>query len=151
DRLPVYYTLLSHRYNGVTQQQYVVSNPDFFPSLPSPTLLAGLSSQQVLQTISSDTRAPYVLQTALTGERELTKNTTLSVTYANTHGDRLLHTEDVNAPVAGTYAPIAPNSAQYPLGHRGAVLQMESTGRYNQNQLLTNVNSRINANISLVA
>jgi hypothetical protein len=37
----------------------------------------------------------------------------------------------------------------YPLGDPGPVFQMESAGRYNQRQLITNVNARINKDVSL--
>jgi hypothetical protein len=40
-------------------------------------------------------------------------------------------------------------SGLFPLGHPGPVFLMESSAIYNQNQLITNVNSRVNGNVSL--
>jgi hypothetical protein len=58
DRVGLGNTLAAQRLNGIVQQQYVVTNPDFFPNIPSPTTLAGFQSSQVIQEISSQLRAP---------------------------------------------------------------------------------------------
>jgi hypothetical protein len=62
-------------------------------------------------------------------ERQVVRNTTVSVTYTNSHGLHMLRSEEFNAP--------------------GPIYLMESSGLYNQNQLITNVNSRMNNNVSL--
>jgi hypothetical protein len=149
DRFPLSNTLAAERYNGVVQQQYVVTDPDFYPNLPSPAALAGFQSMQAVQEISSRLRAPYILQSAMTVERQLPRNTTLAVTYTNSHGLHILRSEDINAPLPGTYNPTVPNSGIYPLGHPGAVDLMESSGLYNQNQLISNVNAKLNSGLSL--
>jgi hypothetical protein len=41
------------------------------------------------------------------------------------------------------------NSGIFPLGHPGAVNLMESSGLYNQNQLISNVSTKLNAGLSL--
>ena len=149
DRFPLTDTLAAARYNGVVQQQYVVTDPDFYPNLPPLASLAGFQSTQVIQEISSRLRAPYILQSAVTLERQLPRNTTVAVTYTNSHGLHELLSEDINAPLPGTYDPAAENSGVFPLGHPGAVDLMESSGLYNQNQLISNVNARLNSGLSL--
>jgi hypothetical protein len=141
DRFPLGSTLTAERFNGVVQQQYVVTNPDFFPAIPSLASLAGFRSEQVIQEVSSRLRAPYILQSAVTLERQLPANATLAVTYTNSHGLHLLRSEDINAPL--------PGSGAFPLGHTGPVFLMESAGLYNQNQLIANVNAKLNAGLSL--
>jgi hypothetical protein len=74
------------RSNGVVQQQEVISNPDFFPNIPSSLPPNAIQSSQVVQEVSSRFRAPYILQSAVTLERQLPANTTLAVTYTNSHG-----------------------------------------------------------------
>ena len=61
----------------------------------------------------------------------------------------VLRSNDVNAPLPGTYNPSVPGSGTLPLGHPGPVFVMESSGIYNQNQLIANVNSRIKQGVSL--
>lgn len=122
----------AERYNGIVQQEYIVDNPTFFPTIPTiAQLLAmpGIQSTQTVQEISSRLRAPYIMQSALTVERQVASNTTVSVTYTNSHGLHMLRSGEFNAP--------------------GPVYLMESSGLYNQNQLITNVNARLNNNVSL--
>jgi hypothetical protein len=149
DRFSLANTINAERYDGVTVQQYVVTNPDFFPLVPPASSLTGSKAASPIQEISSTLRAPYVMQSALSVERQLPRNTTIAVTYANTHGLHVLRSQDVNAPLLGTYNPLVPGSGVYPLGNPGPVFLMESSGLYNQNQLITNVNSRVNKKISL--
>ncbi len=149
DRFGLGNTLAAERYNGVVQRQFVAANPDFFPNPPAAAKLAGFQTTETLQEISSRVRAPYLMQTALTLERQLPKNTTLAVTYTNSHGVHLFRSEDINAPLPGTYQPNVPGSGLYPLARAGPVFLMESSGTYNQNQLISNVNTRLNAGFSL--
>ena len=149
DRFPLANTLAARRFNGLVQQQLVVPNPDFFPNVPSPATLAGFQSTQAIQEVSSRLRAPYILQSAVTIERQLPANTTLAVTYTNSHGLHLLRSEDINAPLPGTYNPAVSNSGLFPLGHPGPLDLMESSGIYNQNQAIANVNAKLNARLSL--
>ncbi len=149
DRFPLSGTLAAQRYNGLVQQQYVVTNPDFYPNIPSLATLAGFQSTQVLQEIDAHLRAPYILQSAVTVERQLPANTTLAVTYTNSHGMHEFRSEDINAPLPGTYNPNIQNSGVFPLGHPGPVDLMTSSGIYNQNQLISNVNAKVNSGLSL--
>ncbi|MEO8049951.1 MAG: carboxypeptidase regulatory-like domain-containing protein [Acidobacteriota bacterium] len=149
DRFPVSCSLTAARYNGIVQQQYVVNNPDFFPNVPSPSSLAAFQSQQVIQRVSPSLRSPYVLQSAVTLERRLPKNTTLALTYTNSRGFRNLRSQDANAPFPGTYNPVIPDNGVFPMGHGGPLFGMESNGVFRQNQLLVNVNSRLSRTTSL--
>jgi hypothetical protein len=148
DRFPLGNTLLANRYNGVLQQQYVVTNPEFYPAIPPPSSLSKALAPTV-QVVDSSMRAPYLMQSAFTLERQLPANNTLAVTYTNTHGLHLLHSENINAPLLGTYNPNVPGSGVLPYPGQGPILLMQSTGIYNQNQLIVNVNSKINPAVSL--
>jgi hypothetical protein len=156
DRFPLGNTLTASRYNGIVQQQYVVGNPDFDCSASPQTSfqctvpsLTNFRSIQTIQEISSRLRAPYLMQSAVSIERQLPHHTTVAITYTNAHGLHMLRSNDINAPLPGTYQPGVAGSGVFPLGAQGPVFLMESSGLYNQNQLITNVNSRLNQNISL--
>jgi len=149
DRFALSNTLTALRYNGVIQRQYVVASPDFFPTIPALSALTGFQPTQIIQRISSTLRAPYIMQSAVSFERQLPFNTTVAVTYANSHGLHLLRSQDINASAPGTYNPLIPNSGVFPQGKPGPVFQVESSGVYNQHQLITNVNARISNDVSL--
>jgi hypothetical protein len=128
-RFDISNTETAERYNGIVQQEYIINNPNFFPNVPSIASLMGSPSTSTIQEVSATLRAPYIIQSALTVERQVVRNTTVSVTYTNSHGLHMLRSEEFNAP--------------------GPIYLMESSGLYNQNQLITNVNSRMNNNVSL--
>jgi hypothetical protein len=90
-----------------------------------------------------------MMQSAAAFERQLPFNTTVAVTYTNSHGLHMLRSRDLNAPLPGTYDPNVPGTGVYPYGRRGLVVLMESSGLYNQNQVMLNVNSELNNKVSL--
>jgi hypothetical protein len=137
DRFALSNTLTAQRFNGRVQQQFVFTNPDVFPNIPS---LLGLQAiPQVTQEISSSLRAPYILQSSVTLERQLPANTTLALTYAHSRALHVLRSNDINAPRNGVF----------PFGQGNPIFLMESSGVYNQNQLILNMNSKVNAGLSL--
>ncbi|MEO8662429.1 MAG: carboxypeptidase regulatory-like domain-containing protein [Bryobacteraceae bacterium] len=140
DRIDDTLSLSALRFNGVTQQQYLVPNPDFYPTIPS---VADLSANLVPQTIrekANDLRAPYILQTALSLDRQLPRNTALSVTYTFSRGANMLRARNINAPLA---------DGSLPYGATGNLYLYESTGLMRQNQIITNLNTRFSKRISL--
>jgi hypothetical protein len=151
DRFALGNTITARRYDGILQRQYVVANPDFFPTVPDAPAAGASQAGQIIEQISSSIRAPYIVQTALGAERQLPWNTTLAVTYANSHGLHMLRSRNINAPLPGSYDPAISGSGFFPYGPAGPIFLMESAGLYNQNQLIVNVNSRVNKNVSLTS
>ena len=148
DRFSLGNTLTAERYNGILQQQYIIANPDFFPTVPAVASLSGPVPPSTVQRIDSTLRAPYLMQSAVGFERQMPLGTTIAISYANSHGVHMLRSQDINAPWPGTSAA-APGSGAFPLGGPGPVFLMESAALYNQNQLILNVNSRVNRSLSL--
>jgi carboxypeptidase family protein len=141
DRFGLNNTLTARRYNGIRQQQYLVTNPDFFPSVPAPSLLSGLQSTQVIQAVDSSLRSPYVMQSMVSLERQLPAGTTVAITYTTSRGVHTLRSLDLNAPL--------PGSGVYPLGTQNPWFAMTSSGLSRQNQLMTNVTAKVNRRLSL--
>ena len=146
------------RLNGVTQQQYVVPFPScFFANpLPQPVTLATIQSTcpggQFLLTkyqIDPKIRAPGMLQTAVTVERQVTKIATVSVSYINSRGWDQLLTNNINTPLPGTYSPSDPSTAVYPFGGPGNIYEFQSEGVYHQNQLFATFRVNPSQNFSL--
>src|SRR5206468_11520303 len=85
DRFSLSNTLTALRYNGIVQQQFVVTNPDFFPTIPPVSSLTGSQLTQTIYQASPTLRAPVIMQSAVSLERQLPYNTTVAITYANSH------------------------------------------------------------------
>jgi hypothetical protein len=149
DRFSSNLTLQARRLNGITQQQYLVPDPDFFPNVSSVDSLPPNTVPQTIQTIAPNLVAPYVLQSAIGIERQLPKNITVAVTYTNSHGLHILRSRNINAPLPGTYDPADPASGVRPNGTQENIYHYESSGLFNQNQLITNFNARLSQKYSL--
>jgi hypothetical protein len=149
DRFSEDYTLQARRLNGVTQQQFLISFPDFYPDMPSLETLAGNEMPQAIRKVDPNLRAPYVVQMAAGIERQLPKNITLAITYMNSHGVHVLRSRNINAPLPGTYDPLSPDSGVRPYGGSSDIYQYESSGLFNQNQLITNFSARVSRKLTL--
>jgi len=142
-------TLQAIRFNGINQQQFIVTDPTildaivFTPtgvsSVPTVSQLASFAQLQTTRIVSPVLQSPYTIQTALSVERQLPFKTTLSATFINAQTRRHLRSRNVNAPVGGAR----------PIPTAGNVFQYESTGRFNQNQLILNFRSNFIDGVSI--
>ena len=149
DRFLLANTLSALRYNGAIQRQFVIRNPDFFPNIPDAAAFTSMSSASVIEKVSGTLRAPYLMQSLVSVERALPRKTTVALTYANSRGVHMLRSRNVNAPLPGTFQANDPATGVYPFGQAGPLFLMESSGIYNQNQLLVTVNTNATSKISL--
>lgn len=168
DRFPPNLVLQADRQNGVTQQELIVSNPNFF----CPTSLSGCPALSTLQSSSVPTiyqiapnlQAPMLMQTAVSVERQVTKAANVSISYLNSRGWRQLVTNNVNSPeingvatnpaacASGVAAsPVNDCGGLYPNGITENIYQYQSDGIFRQNQLVFNATIRQGARVSLNA
>ncbi len=151
DRVGDNLTLQANRLNGVNQRQFIVINPDFFPTIPTVDQLEAFAVPVSIFRLNPDIQAPYTTQSVISVERQLPHNVTIAASYINVRTLHTLRTRPVNAPLPGTFDPNVPNSGIRPLGINDNVFEYESTGRFNQNQFIVNLNSRFHRNFSLTA
>ena len=137
--------------NGVTQQQFLISSPDFFPDIPSFSTLSSLPSQAPTRyQVDPRLQAPSIMQSAVSLEQQVSRSATVSLTYLNSHGIHQLLTNDINAPLPGTFPLGEPQLGTRPYGDAaGNIYDYQSGGLFNQNQLITNFNLRLNTKLSL--
>jgi hypothetical protein len=121
--------LQAEQLNGINQQQYIVNSPTFFPEIP-PLSSLGVTPVPTKYQISPRLHSPYLLQSAITLERQLGKLATISVSYLNSHGFDQLVLRNINAPM--------PVSGIQPLGNVGNIYQYESAAFFKQHQLIAN-------------
>ncbi|HET9183923.1 MAG TPA: carboxypeptidase regulatory-like domain-containing protein [Candidatus Angelobacter sp.] len=134
--------LQAERLNGINQQQLTLSNNtpagqallaslfSQYPNLPS---LSGLSAiPSTTYTINPTLRTPYAVQAAASVERQLTKLSTLTLTYIHSHGVHQLFSIDTNALTGGAPA-----------------YQYQSEGVFNQNQLIAHFLIRAGTKLTL--
>ncbi len=137
--------------NGVNQLQYTVYNPTFYPNIPSISSLN--AGQNSIYRVDPNLRADYSIQTAISVERQLPRNTTVALTYTNNRSVHLQQSVPVNTPLPGTFNPALPLSATnglFPYGYSaGNIFQTESGGFLRQNMLMANFNTRFSNKVQL--
>jgi hypothetical protein len=132
----------AQRLNGLNLQQFVIPQPDFYPNIPDLATLSASLVQPTVYRIDPLLTSPYLMQSAVSLERQFSRAVTASVTYVNTQGRGQLLTRNINAPLPGTYDPANSASGVRPFGNIGNIYEYEAAGFYKQNQLITNFNVR---------
>jgi len=141
-------TLQANRFNGMNQQQFVVTAAtdtgrgllDLFPNAPSVQTLMGFSIAQTTRRVAADLQAPYTMQSSISVERQLPYRVTFSANFTNARTLHVLRSRNLGAPLPGTTG--VPGSRIY---------EYESSGRFNQNQLVISANNRLSRNLTLFA
>jgi len=140
--------------NGRTQLEYTVYNPDFYLSSipPVSTLSPG---QNTIYEVDPKLRADYSIQSAIGVERQLPRNSTVSLTYTNTRAEHYLQTVPINAPLPGKFnplLPLGPDNGVFPYGYNaGNIFEYESGGILRQNIVMATINTRFSRRVSLYA
>ena len=141
--------------NGTGQNQYVVRNPIYYPTLTAAEIEGLISSSTVSPThyqVAPNFQAPSTMQTAVGIERQLTKNATLALTYLNSRGEHQIFIKNINAPLPGTFNPANPTSGVRPntaLYGNASVFQYDPEGIFRQNQLIANFRASLGSKLSL--
>src|SRR5258707_5754245 len=163
DRFTSDLVMQSERVNGLNQAQLVITNPAYCPNsfgltclnLP-PQPCASANSQPNPNACSKyridpNLRAPYIMQTVVRLERQVTKSANLTVTYLDSRGVHALLVSNINAPVPGTYLPGDPLNAAAirPFGNVGNLFEYQSDGVFRQKQVIVNSNIRVGTKFSL--
>ena len=143
DRVSENLTLTANRLNGTNQQQFIVTDPavlNSFPNIPTISTLTAFRTPLTIYQLAQDLQAPYTMQSAISVERALPHNFTTSITFSHSRTLHLLRARAINAPL--------PVSGVRPLGSVNNFFEYDSTGRFDQNQLIFTMNSRLSRNAS---
>ena len=143
------YLINAERLDGITEQQFVIQNPDFFPGIPSIDSLSAVTSSPTIFQIDPRLRAPYTMQSAVSIEQQVTKRATVAVTYLHSRGGDQFLSRNVNAPLPGTFDLGNPLSGVRPDGNVGNIYQYQSEGVFKQNQFIANYTVRVGRKLSL--
>jgi hypothetical protein len=169
DRFSENLTLQAARFDGTRQLDLLVSANETDPArrqaalallnqpvftlggvtnVPTATqILAVLPQSSIIRQVSPDLQSPYTMQGVLSVERQLPARTTLSVSFIASRTLHLLRLRNINAPICPTGLNCL--NAARPLATQNPVYQYESSGVFNQQQLLLNFRTTISTRINL--
>ncbi len=140
DRIDETLVLDTRRLDGVHQQEYLIPNPDFYPVVPPAASLSAYVQNQAVRQFAAGLRAPSTRQFAVSLEKQLPWHATASVTYMNSRGYDMLRSRNINAPLPATGLRPLPG---------GNIYAYESNGRFQQQQVIANVNVRAGNRINM--
>jgi hypothetical protein len=163
DRFSENTTLQALRFNGVEQQNLVVSINQADPvlraaainllsqpifslngvtNIPSPdAILAALPQSNIPRQIASDYQVPMTYQGAISIERMFPRNTRTSLTYVMSQTNNVMRMRNVNAPICPEQLNCG--GAPVPLPGLGPIYEYESTGTMRMNRLNFNINTNL--------
>jgi Carboxypeptidase regulatory-like domain len=145
DRFEDQYLIQAEHLNGIAQTSDVLYSPSFFDPNAPVTNLTSTDQLPTIYRISPNLHAPRTMQTAVSVERQINKVTNVAVTYMNSRGTRQFLTNNVNAPLPGTF----PSNPVYPNGIPENIFQYQAAGIFRQNQIIINGNIRAGAKLML--
>ncbi|HEX4168363.1 MAG TPA: carboxypeptidase-like regulatory domain-containing protein [Bryobacteraceae bacterium] len=156
DRFAITNVESAYRYNqeAGSQTAYTLNNPGIYnENFDTPIPLADLTAASAPNAaqryqIDSNLKAPRLMQTAVSVERQLFSHTTFNANFVNSRGTHELRTVDINAPVpiVGQLPPGSPNAGYVgvrPYGNIGDIYNFESDGTFKQTQVVAGVNSQV--------
>jgi len=158
DRFQIQDLMNLEQYNGTvnSQKQTVITNPTCFDATNLSNALAqgcGSTSTRASQidTIVPSYRAPYTEQFGASIERQLTKASTLTVTYLRSFGVHQLVVRDSNAyePLPGTFYYNSTTGPR-PDPNVGIVDQYFPEAVFKQNQIILNLRAQFTRNFSMM-
>jgi hypothetical protein len=131
----------AERLDGITQIQYIVTCTTFpcapLSNFPNPPPVSELQKfSPTTYQIDPQLRSPYILQSALSLERQVTKAATVTFSYLNSRGFDQLLTRNINAPIPPNTDPTDPTVR--PFGTLNNIYQYATQGIFRQNQLIVN-------------
>ena len=155
-------TLQARRFNGVNEQQFLVRETplfnsngqvvppvatplDAFPNIPP--LSGATAARQITWRVAPDLRTPTFYGGGLQVERQLPYKFTMFAGVFILQIQHVIRARDLNAPLPGTITTANPSGVR-PLGNIGDIYQIESSGRFNQNQIFVGFNNRFNRAVS---
>ena len=141
-------TFHANRFDGVTRQQYIIDNPDFFGSAPTAEQLAANAVPQSIWRAADGMQMPYSIKGVISIERQLPRRTTVSVAYIYERDLHMIRARNINAPLPGTFDLNVAGSGVRPLGDIGNVYLFEDSGRNIDHTVFINFNSRFSQKFS---
>jgi hypothetical protein len=141
DRLTETPSLLSRRFDGITQIRYFITDSsvlDSFPNLPTPSTLANFAGNQSQTRVDENLRAPYSATAILNIEKTLPFKIQGYI-YAYAYRTyNVIRQRNINAPLPGTFVPPTTtnpgNPGIRPNPNLGEIFFYESSGNFSLNQ-----------------
>ena len=132
----------SLRFNGVTQQSYIVRNAIFSPNTEEAIKLNDLEKVQntTVRPLDPNMKAPYDINGSVVVEHQFPKGIVGTVTYLYSKGVNQFRTRNINAPYFDPNNPLVPIR---PFPDAGFIYQTEASASSETNRITFGFNRRL--------
>ena len=146
DRFPAANLLQAIRQNGTSEIAYFVQNPGFYPKIPPTAALT--ATEPTIYRINPHLRSSYQQIGLIGADRTVGKIGLVSANLLLVHGSHGFLSQNINAPLPGTYNQAVPGSGTRPLGTTQNLYQSNSDSNDNAQVFFSNANLQISKNLS---
>ncbi len=122
--------------------QYLITETnvlDTFPGVPTVAQLGQFALPRTQRFIDDEYHTPYQSLLNITATKRMPKGFTLNFTYSGGRLFRQSLTQNINAPLAGTFNPQIPSTAVRPFGNVGNIYRIQSSGRIENDRFSVNL------------
>jgi hypothetical protein len=122
--------------------QYLITEAnilDFYPNVPSANSLEQFALPRTQRFIDAAFETPYQSLLNITASKKMPKGYTLNFTFSHGTTFRQSFTQNVNAPLAGTFNLLNPSLAVRPLGNVGNVYKTQSDRKTKTDRISINL------------
>lgn len=141
-RFPLFTTLGIRQASDPGRFQYLITEANIlnvYPVVPSVDLFQQFALPRTQRYLADEFDNPLQSLLNISASKKLPKGYTLNTTFSRGVIFRQSFTQNINAPLAGTYSLLNPASAVRPFGNTGNIYETQSTGK--------NQTTRISANL----
>ena len=128
--------------NDPGRSQYLITRPDIldlFPAVPTVSQLEQFALPRSQRYIADEFETPIQALFNVSMTKRLPNKYSLNFTFFRGRSGRLGLTQNINAPLAGTFDPRDPSSAVRPFGNVGDIYESRSLGRTNTERISVNL------------
>ena len=118
--------------SDLERQQYLITESailDTYPNVPTVDLLQQFALPRTQRVIDDEFESPYQSLLTLTATKKLPKGFTMNFSYSRGTTFRQAITQNINAPLAGTFDSLDPSRTVRPFGNVGNIYETRSTGK----------------------
>jgi hypothetical protein len=122
--------------------QYLITETnvlDIFPGVPTVNLLQQFALPRTQRFINDGFHTPYQSLVTVTANKRMPKGFSLNFSFSAGRLFRQSFTQNINAPLAGTFNPLNPSTAIRPFGNVGNIYESRSEGKTQNDRFSVNL------------
>ena len=135
-------TVIIRQAGDTGRSQYLITGAnilDIYPNVPTVDLLRQFAQPRTQRFLDDEFESPYQSLLNITAAKKMPKGFTLNFIFTRARHFRQSFTQNINAPIAGTFNPLNPSLAIRPFGNVGNIYENQSFGKIENDRFTINL------------